>query len=327
MKKVVVTGGAGYIGNYVTRFLLEKGYRIHMVDSLLFGDRGMSDFKDHPNLTFEQGNVLNVADLARAFKDAYAVIHLAAVVGDPACRKNPDLTRMVNVQSTKIVVDLCNFYGVERLLFASSCSVYGVAPPGILLNEGSYLNPVSLYAESRILSEEIILSNARNIAAPIIFRLATAYGYSSRMRFDLAVNIMALKAATEGKVLVLGGGQYRPFVHCEDIARVFVAALEAPEDKVKREVFNVGSNEQNFNIKELGTIIADTLGVPVDVRPEREDERSYRVDFAKLNWLLEYKVRRQIPESVIEISKAIEAREFEDWRDDKYYNVRYHYML
>ncbi len=325
-KKIVITGGAGYIGWHLSKSLLDKGWEVTVFDDLLFGDNVVRHLKGTKNFTFIKGNILNIDNLIKTFKDAYAVIHLAAVVGDPACSKNPDFTKMVNIESTKTIIDIANHYSITRFLFASSCSVYGVSQSDIFLNEGSYMNPVSLYAETRIISEEIILSNCVT-PVPTILRLATAYGYSKRMRFDLAVNLMTIRGLAEGRVKVFGGRQYRPFVHCEDIARAFAFALEAPESKVKREVFNVGSNEQNYRLEELGAVIGETLHVPVNVLPELEDERSYRADFSKIRWLLGFDAQRQIRESVLEIKEHFERGDFGDWKDNRYYNVRYDYML
>lgn len=324
--KIVITGGAGYVGWHLSRLLLEQGMSVTVMDDLLFGDEAIRALDGSAGFTFLKGNVLDVSDLAKAFEDAYAIIHLAAVVGDPACSKNPHYTRMVNIESTKSIVDIANYYNVERLLFASSCSVYGVASPDIMLNEGSYLNPVSLYAETRILSENIILENCR-APAPTVLRLATAYGRSKRMRFDLAVNLMTIKALTGDRIKVFGGAQYRPFVHCEDIARAFVTALAAPKKIVGREIFNVGGNDQNYRLKELGSLIGETLGAPVELLPEMEDDRSYRVDFSKIRWLLGFQPGREVMESVLEIKKNFGSGEFSDWKDNKYYNVRYDYML
>jgi nucleoside-diphosphate-sugar epimerase len=326
MKNIVVTGGAGYIGWHLNRMLLERGYRVHVLDDLLFGDAVIRELTSHANFHFRKGDIRNIGDLAYSLKDAHAIIHLAAVVGDPACDKNRDVTRTVNVESTKAVVELANYYGTERLLFASSCSVYGASPSDIVLNEGSYLNPVSAYAESRILSEDIIFSNTKG-PIPAVLRLATAYGYSKRMRFDLAVNIMTLQGLTHGRVRVLGGEQYRPFVHCQDAAKAFVSALEARPEVISGEAFNVGSNQQNYKIVDLGKEVAEILGVEVEQVKEREDDRNYRVDFSKIEWLLEFKAERQISESVLEIKEAFEADEFGDWKEDKYYNVRCDYML
>lgn len=326
MRKVVITGGAGYIGWHLCRFLMAQGMSVTVLDDLLFGDEAVRDLSKSTGITFLKGNVLNISDVARALDGAYAVIHLAAVVGDPACCKNPDYTRMVNIESTKTIIDIANHYKVQRLLFASSCSVYGAAPADVLLNEGSYLNPISLYAETRIASEEIIFADCK-VPVPTVLRLATAYGCSKRMRFDLAVNLMTAKAATEGLVRVFGGEQFRPFVHCEDIARAFVSALFAREDLVGREIFNVGSNDQNYCLAEVGSLISETLGSRMALLPEMEDERSYRVDFSKVEWLLNFQPKRRVRESVLEINNGFKSGEFPDWKEDKYYNVRYEYML
>ena len=326
MKKIVVTGGAGYIGWHLNRMLLDRGYQVYVLDNLLFGDAVVRDLTLHPNFHFNKGDVRHIGDLACLLKDAFAIIHLAAIVGDPACDKNPDVTRTVNIESTKAIVELANYYDVSRFLFASSCSVYGASPSDILLNEGSYKNPVSAYAESRILSEDIIFSDVKGSISTVL-RLATAYGYSKRMRFDLAVNIMTLQGLTEGKVRVLGGEQYRPFVHCEDAARAFVSALDADPKVINREAFNVGCNQQNYRIIDLGREVAGILGVDLEQLKGREDDRNYRVDFSKIEWLLTFKAERKISESVLEIKQAFQRGEFEDWKDEKYYNVRYDYML
>jgi nucleoside-diphosphate-sugar epimerase len=325
-RKIVITGGAGYVGWHLCNLLLKKGYEVVVLDALLFGDAAVQDLSKYPGFVFEKGDVRHIGDLARTFVDAYAIIHLAAVVGDPACGKNPDYSRTVNIEATKALVEMANYYKVERLLFASSCSVYGAAPADVLLNEGSYKNPVSDYAESRILSEEIIFSNAKG-PIPTALRLATVFGYSKRMRFDLAVNIMTLNALTKGKIFILGGKQYRPFVHCQDAAKAFLLALEADPQKIDHEAFNVGSDSLNYQILELGTKIAETLGVEIEQIEEREDDRNYRVDFSKIEWILGFKTKREIAESVLEIKKVFKSKGFKEWADDKYYNVRYDYML
>lgn len=314
------------MGWHLCRLLAKKGYDVVVLDNLLFGDRVIQDFQSFKNISFEHGDVRHIGDLARTFKDAYAVIHLAAVVGDPACGKNPEYSRTVNIEATKALVEIANYSRIKRLLFASSCSVYGAAPSDVFLNEGSYKNPVSYYAESRILSEEIIYSNVKG-PIPTALRLATAFGYSRRMRFDLAVNIMTLNALTKGKIRVLGGTQYRPFVHCGDVARAFLLALEAKEENIYRESFNVGANDLNYRILDLGNEIAKTLGVDIERLEEREDDRNYRVDFSKIKWILGFEPGRKIAESVLEIKEAFENNEFSDWKDNKYYNVRYDYML
>jgi len=225
-----VTGGAGYLGSTLTRSLLGRGYRVCVLDAQLFGS-GLGDLAGEPRLEIIRGDTRSIADLSRAFRGADAVIHLAAIVGDAACQVDPDVTWTTNLQATKLVLEACRHYAIPRLLFASTCSVYG-ASDDLLLNEGSILQPVSLYAQTRIESELICLgANGPEITTSCL-RMATLYGQSARMRFDLVVNIMAARAVRERIVTVFGGDQWRPLVHVADAAEAFTLALEAPADVI-----------------------------------------------------------------------------------------------
>jgi nucleoside-diphosphate-sugar epimerase len=251
--RVLVTGGAGYIGNYVVEELLENGHDVRVLDNLLFGDSALAPFDDHERLELREGDIRHIEDLSYAMEDRDAVIHLAGIVGDPACGVNEQATQAVNVEATKTLVEVCKLHDIQRLVFASTCSVYG-ASELMELNEGSYLNPLSLYAESKIDSEEIILHETHdmfsdNDITPTILRLGTIFGWSRRMRFDLVVNLLTAKATLEGDIPVYGGEQYRPLVHVADAASALVAALEADEETVNHQIFNVGDNELNFKIK------------------------------------------------------------------------------
>ncbi|MDY7081703.1 MAG: SDR family oxidoreductase, partial [Halobacteria archaeon] len=182
---VLVTGGAGYIGNYIVEELLENGHYVRVLDSFLFGDQALEPFKDHDRLDIEEGDIRHIEDLSYALEDMEAVVHMAGIVGDPACGVNEQATQAVNVEATKALVETCKLHDIQRLVFASTCSVYG-ASELMELNEGSYLNPLSLYAESKIESEEIILHETHdmfsdNEITPTILRLGTIFGWSRRM--------------------------------------------------------------------------------------------------------------------------------------------------
>jgi nucleoside-diphosphate-sugar epimerase len=326
-KKVMVTGGAGYIGGHLCRLLLDRGYKVVVLDSFLFGDKGIRDLRGHRNLELVVGDVRHIEDVAKTMRGAYAVIHLAAIVGDPACEVDEDVTRTVNIESTKTLVELANLYEVSRLLFSSSCSVYGAAPRDVILNEGSYLNPVSLYAETRIVSEEILKQKADG---PVVtsLRLATVFGWSWRMRFDLVTNQLTAMAVKDGVIRVFGGEQSRPFLHCRDAARAFVMALEADGERLHKEEFNVGSNDLNLTIKDLAQTVADE--VP-DARMESiktlDDQRNYRVDFTKIKWLLNFKTEYSIPQGCREMAERLYNGEYDDWSQDVYHNYRYNYRI
>jgi len=329
--RVLVTGGAGYIGNYVVEELLDNGHDVRVLDSFLFGDDALDPFRDHDRLEVREGDIRHIDDLSYAVEDREAVVHMAGIVGDPACSVNEQATQAVNIEATKALVEVCKLHDTERLVFASTCSVYG-ASELMELNEGSYLNPLSLYAESKIESEEIIFHETHggftdsDITATHL-RLGTIFGWSRRMRFDLVVNLLTAKAVLEDDIPVYGGEQYRPLVHVHDAARAFVSVLEAPEETVDHQIFNVGDNDLNYRIKEVGEIVEDNVdGAEVRFVEHKEDERTYRVSFDKINYILGWETEHTIEDGVQEIKAWMEEGDVTDYERDEFRNSEYRYL-
>lgn len=305
VRRVLVTGGAGFIGSHLTRMLLDAGYHVRMLDRFDYGRSGIEGIK-HPRLEVQQGDICNGRDVSRAVRDVDGVLALAAIVGDPACNLDPEETINLNYAATKILVETCNFYGVRRLVFASSCSVYGASDNG-LLSERSRLNPISLYARTRVLSENIIFDR-RGDVEPVVLRLATVFGLSPRMRFDLVVNTLTARAVVDKRIAVFGGDQWRPNVHCRDVARAFIMALEAPGAAVAGEIFNVGGNSQNHRIGELADMVAQIVGgVTVEHQSDVPDPRNYRVDFAKIRRTLGFEPEYTVPRGIREVAAAVQV--------------------
>jgi nucleoside-diphosphate-sugar epimerase len=305
-RRVLVTGGAGFIGSHLTRMLLDAGYHVRVLERFDYGRAGLEGLEDHPRLEIMTGDICNSRDVSRAVRDVDGVLALAAIVGDPACNLDPDETINLNYTATKILVETCNFYGVRRLVFASSCSVYG-ASESDLLTERSRLNPVSLYARTRVLSENIIFDR-RGDVEPVVLRLSTVFGLSPRMRFDLVVNTLTVRAVVDGKIAVFGGDQWRPNVHCRDVARAFVLALEAPAAAVSGEIFNVGGDQLNHRIAELGQMVASTVGnVEVDYKSDVPDPRNYRVSFEKIRRTLGFQPEYTVARGIEEVAAAVRA--------------------
>jgi nucleoside-diphosphate-sugar epimerase len=251
------------------------------------------------------------------------VLHLGAIVGDPACALDERLTLSTNLEATRLVTGLCRALGVPRLVFASTCSVYGASDE--ILDECSALNPVSLYARSKIAAEEELLGGADDRTAPVVLRFATAYGASHRPRFDLAVNVLTAKAVTEGACEIFGGDQWRPFVHVDDIARALIVALEAPAHAVAGEVFNVGSREQNHRLIELGALIQETLPASRVLTNGRIlDRRNYYVRFDKIRERLGFTATHTLRDGIAELADAIGGplRHWEDPRYDNHASLR-----
>jgi nucleoside-diphosphate-sugar epimerase len=324
VETVLVIGGAGYLGSQLCRELLESGYNVRVLDKLLFGTTGIDDIKERENFTLLQGDMRDINAVVDAVKGSDAVVHLGGLVGDPASALDPQETLELNYHATRMIAEVCKYHQINRFIFASTCSVYGKsASPETLLDETSELNPVSLYAQTNIQSEEILSELMDENFAPTILRMATLYGYSPRMRFDLVVNILTAKAQTESVVPIFGGDQYRPNLHVRDAARAYTACLDAPLNLVKGEVFNVGSNAQNYQISEVGEIISECFPeASIDWQREKEDERSYQVDFSKITDTLGYDVSETIEDAALEIKSSLEDNEFTDISDDNYSNYR-----
>jgi len=320
-RRVLITGGAGYIGSHLVRMLLERGYHVRILDRFDYGRVGIEGLS-HPNFEVIQGDTCNSRDVSRAVRNVDGVIALAAIVGDPACNLDPEETVNLNYTGTKILAEACNFYGVRRLVFASSCSVYGASSQG-LLTERSRLNPVSLYARTRVLSENILFDRHGDVE-PVVVRLATVFGLSPRMRFDLVVNTLTVRAVTEGRIHIFGGGQWRPNVHCRDAARAFVLALEAPASDVAGEIFNLGGDALNHRITEIGEMVAAIVGdVAVGRHDDVADPRDYRVSFAKIRRVLGFEPEHMIADGIREVAAAVRADPMlRRWQDARFHNVQ-----
>ena len=219
VKSVLVVGGAGYIGSVLVRHLLAEGYRVRVLDSLLFGKKPLQDLLPQPRFQLIEADACRPETLFRATEGVDAVVHLAAVVGDPACDLDPEAARRTNYAATQLVAEACLKFGVRRMVFASTCSVYGSNDQ--VVDEQSRLNPVSLYAATQIASERALLKLRSLKFHPTILRLGTAFGWSPRPRFDLVINLLTARAFFEKKIVIYNARQLRPFVHVSDISRAF----------------------------------------------------------------------------------------------------------
>ncbi len=319
---ILVTGGAGYIGSIVVRRLLDRGYQVRVLDRLMYGDEAIRDVYGDPWLEMIVADFRDATVVARAVAGTDAVIHLGAIVGDPACAINEDFTVRTNFDATRTIAAACKTAGIRRFVFASTCSVYGASDD--MLDETSALNPVSLYANTKIAAERLLLEMHDATFAPMILRFATAYGHSYRPRYDLAVNVMAAKAVAEGRITIHGGEQWRPFVHVDDIARALVLALEAPTETVAGEIFNVGSDAQNHQLKEVGAIIQRLIPTAEVLMDDLiVDKRNYHVRFDKIRTILGFTPEHTLAASVLEMKEALEGGAVMDHRDRRYNNYQF----
>jgi lipopolysaccharide/colanic/teichoic acid biosynthesis glycosyltransferase/nucleoside-diphosphate-sugar epimerase len=319
---VLVTGGAGYIGSHVVRKLLTRGHRVRVLDTFLYGDHGLSALREHPRLEVIEGDIRHLRTMSAAVKGADSIIALAALVGDAACDLDVDETVSTNLEATQLLAEVCQRAGVRRVVFASSCSVYG-ANSELVLNEGSWLNPVSLYARSRVRSEEILLRQSDNLSVAIL-RLATVFGLSYRMRLDLLVNTFTANAFFDHRIRVHGGQQYRPNVHVQDAAEAFILLSQAPDDKVRGEVFNVGDDALNYSVLEIARLVQAVLPrTEIEITEESSDRRDYRVSFEKIRHVLTFRPAFTVQDGIREIAHALRQRPAAMRGDERYHNFRY----
>jgi nucleoside-diphosphate-sugar epimerase len=322
--KVLVTGGAGYIGSVLVRQLLDKGFRVRVIDSLKFGGDALYDVMLNPNFEFMLGDIRNVEDVKKALAGIDAVAHLAAIVGDPACKKYSDEARETNWEGSVLLFNEAEKAGCKRFVFASTCSNYGKMPdPDSFVTESSDLNPISLYAELKVKFEKFLLEEKKDSAmSSTSLRFSTVYGFSPRIRFDLTVNEFTRNAAINGEQEIWGAQFWRPYCHVDDLARAVILVLESPVEKVKSNVFNVGSTEENYN---KGMIIEEVCSVVPDVQvnyvESAEDPRDYRVNFDKIKNELGYTITKKVPDGVREIYKLIKTGIVTDSFAQKFRNI------
>lgn len=323
-KKILVTGGAGYIGSVLVRILLDKGYRVRVMDSLKFGGDALYDVSQHRDFEFVKGDIRVESDIDKALEGIDCIAHLAAIVGDPACSKFSDEANEVNWTASVNLFEKAEKAGVKRFVFASTCSNYGkMADPNSYVDETSELRPVSLYAELKVKFENYLLRERKDAKmCATALRFSTVYGFSPRIRFDLTVNEFTRNVCLTGEQEIWGPQFNRPYCHVDDLARAVVMAIEAPVEKVKANVFNVGDTKENYSkrmlMEEIQKQIPSAKAIYVD---KTEDPRDYRVNCDKIKNELGFTITKKVPDGIREIAKLMQTGLITDAHSQKFRNI------
>ena len=329
-RHVLITGGAGYIGSLLAGELLRQGYFVTVVDELFFGGDSLIAYFSHPNFHFVKTDVWEPRAIRTAVKKDWpalqAVVHLAGIVGFPACQAvGRQVAWRYNVEAVEHVFEQSESLGVEQFIFASSYSNYGVSEDGEPVTEDSSLNPQSLYAETKIAAERFLLTNSEESCAPLIFRFATLFGMSPRTRVDLIVNQFVLVAFTMRELLIYQRGYSRSFVHVRDTVRGIILGLQASDEKIRGEVFNLGDSKGNLTKDEVVSLVLKRL-------PETKvqykdlsfggDMRDITVSFEKIKTELGFETQLGVDDGVREILHALQTGLIQDPMDQRYRNAQ-----
>ncbi|MBN2368962.1 MAG: NAD(P)-dependent oxidoreductase [Vicinamibacteria bacterium] len=325
--RVLITGGAGYVGSMLAGVLLQHGHAVTVLDRLLFGGESLLGYWTHPEFRFSAADV-TVDPLAPHMDGVDAVVHLSAIVGFPACQAvGRKIAWLYNVDGTRRVFEAAESAGVNRFVFASTYSNYGLSPDGAPVSEASPLNPQSLYAETKIAAEKLLVDAAKTSrCSPMIYRFATLFGVSPRTRFDLIVNQFVLEAVQKRRLIIYQRGYSRSFVHVRDVVRGIEIALMAPEKEVRGQIFNLGGDGGNHTKDQIAALVQRHVpGTRVDHQDLTfgGDMRDIAVSFAKARRELDFEPAVSVEQGVIEIRDALLSGVIKEPMDSRYRNARF----
>lgn len=323
---ILVTGNTGYIGTVVTKFLQEHSYEVVGLDYNYYEGCEFHPRNIHP-IKQREKDIKDIGE--KDLEGATVVIHLAALSNDPLGEINPSLTHEINYVASVKLAKLAKGLGIQRFMFSSSCSLYGIAPDDNPLTEEGRLNPITAYAKAKVETEEEISKLASDNFHPVFMRNATLYGISPSLRLDLVVNNLVAWAYLTGEVAIMSDGTpWRPIIHVEDLCKAFLAVLEAPVEKISNQAFNVGISEENYQIKNIAKEVEKIVpNSHVEILNKTgPDERTYRVDFSKIKkTLTQFKPTWNVRKGIEELYQAYKnfGLTQKDFQSPKYFRVRW----
>lgn len=317
-EKVLITGGAGYVGSILVPKLLEKGLEVSIIDLMLFGESGLEGVKEKCKIF--RGDIRDKRLIEDCTRGIDYVIHLAAISNDPCSNLNPELTTQVNFEASKNLAALSKLNGVKRFINASTSSVYGIKDENEVIEELK-LEPLTIYSKTKAWAEEYIKDLNDTDFTTVSIRSATVCGYSPRLRLDLIVNILASDAIMKREITVNGGEQKRPNIHIEDITDLYAGLIYVPKEKISGEVFNYG--KENYTVNQIAVMIKELIGSDVSIKknPKTSDSRSYNISSDKIESNLGFFPKRRIEEAVLDLKTAFERGLIKDYLNPVYRNI------
>ncbi len=321
IKKVFITGGAGYVGCNLVPKLLKKGYHVKILDLYLFGEDVLDEVKNHPNLVQIKGDIRDTKLLEKEIPGTDAVIHLACISNDPSFELDPTLGKSINYDAFIPLVQISKKNKVKLFVYASSSSVYGIKEEENV-TEDLPLLPLTDYSKFKMMCEDVLLQEQSPEFTTLVIRPSTVCGYSPRLRLDLSVNILTNHAINNGKITVFGGEQKRPNIHIEDMTDLYVYILELPKEKIAGKIYNAGY--ENFTIMEIAEKVRSVIGENIEiVTTPTNDNRSYHVSSEKIKRELGFVAKHTIEDAVKDLRDAFKAGKILNPMDDiRYYNIK-----
>lgn len=321
IKKVLVTGGAGYVGAVLVPELLAAGYAVRVVDLFMYGEDVLQSVAGNKNLEIFKGDIRDRSLMAKAIPDCDAVIHLACISNDPSFELDPELGKSINYDAFLPVVDISKDAGVKRFIYASSSSVYGIKDdPDV--TEDLPLLPLTDYSKYKALCEDVLMAKREKGFTTLILRPSTVCGYSPRLRLDLTVNILTNHAVNNRKITVFGGKQMRPNIHIKDMVQAYIESLKWSDEAIDGKVFNVGFD--NFTVSDIADKVKKVIGEDIEiVTTPTDDNRSYHVSSEKIRRELGFVANHTVEDAIRDLVKSFQMGKIPNaMTDSRYYNIK-----
>lgn len=321
-KKILITGACGYVGTALIQKLLEYDNEIICLDLMIYGDKSIQSFLNNKNINFFKSDIRNKNEIEKYFFGIDYVVHLAAIVGDKPCEAASEIAYQINFKATTQILDICKKYKIQKLIFASTCSNYGVSDPSVFATEKSDLNPVSLYAETKIDCEKFLKENSDDNLKIICLRFGTAFGASHRTRFDLTVNSFAYEAILGKKIYIYAPDSWRPYIHVADMAKIIIKFMLVDNKNLKSfDIYNAGYTKNNYQKKEIFSMILEYFSnLDFEVVQNIKDPRNYRVSFDKLEKFINLDQPLSINDGLKELEHAYKNKLISD-KDFQNFNL------